>query len=34
MAVDLEELERLLDEALSKETPESLTEWLENERSK
>lgn len=30
--IDLNELERRLDEALSKETPESLRSWLFNER--
>lgn len=30
--IDLIELERRLDEALSKETPESLRSWLFNER--
>jgi len=31
--LDLDELERKLDEALDKETPESLTKWLNEQRN-
>ncbi len=34
MALDLKELEKQLDEALEKETPESLAEWLGSKRQK
>lgn len=32
MALDLKKMERELDEALAKETPQSLSAWLHNER--
>jgi len=34
MVLDLKELERKLDNALAKETPESLNKWLKEERRK
>lgn len=34
MALDLKDLEKKLDEALAKETKESLTEWLLMKREK
>ena len=33
MTLDLKDLERKLDKALAKETPESIAKWLKEERS-